>query len=749
MTLSRRAFCATSTAALATLAGAVSAQIPGRDRRDRLTDYVNPFIGTEGTGHCFPGPSMPFGMVQPGPDNADSGWDYTSGYQYSAPNILGFSQTHISGAGLPEMGDILLQPTCRLDGEVFASRYDKTTETAAPGYYAVQLVDNGVRVELTATTRVAYHRYTFARAGRIEVLVDLQHRLQFVSGQPVLSCTFESSSDSLFGQVKSRNWAERDVAFIVRFNHPISDIRYLVPRPNDAAPRLALSFDLGAGSVLEARAAVSTVDVDGAKRNLAADEPVSFDAARGLCNLAWEDILQRITIDSDKDKTSIFYTALYHACLHPSVISDVDGRYRGPTGKIGIAPKGGYFSTFSLWDIFRAAHPLFTLLVPERIEPFIASMLAHHAEMGYLPIWTVWGQETNCMIGNPALPIIADAMAKGFTGFDPAQALAAMVETSTRDHIHSDWSLYDRYGYYPYDKVDNEAVSRTLEACIGDDAVARVARSLDQHEIAARFSARSKAYKQLFDPQSRLMRGKDSQGQWRTPFDPLKATSPLNNPGDYTEANAWQYSLTPAMHDPHGLIELYDGPRGMGEMLDTFFSLTSSQANEKFLGQEAIIGQYAHGNEPGHHAAWLYALTDRPWRGQQITRQICTSFYNSTPSGIIGNDDCGQMSAWYVLATLGLYPLEPAAGTYVIGAPQTSQASIRVPGAAQFDIVSRPPRQKDSYAVGASVNSGDRVHKAISHLDLLNSRTLSIVTGVIPPSGLARDDMFGKSQSVI
>jgi len=732
MTISRRAFCAVSASAFATFSSRSSAKILEVPGKGGLADYVDPFIGTDGTGHCFPGPSMPFGMVQPGPDNAESGWDYTSGYQYTAPSILGFSQTHISGAGLPEMGDVLLQPTCRLDGEVFASRYDKSSETAVPGYYAVRLTDNAVRVELTATTRVAYHRYTFINPGRVEVLVDLQHRLQFVAGQPVLACEFESSTDSVFGRVKSRNWAEREVAFVVRFNQPIAGVRHIVPRANDAAPRLALSFDLGAGSVLEARVALSTVDVEGAKRNLAADEHVSFDAAQRLSNGAWENILQRVRIDADEKKKSIFYTALYHTCLHPSLISDVDGRYRGPTGKIGLAPKGGYYSTFSLWDIFRAAHPLFTLIVPEKIGPFVASMLAHHAEMGYLPVWTVWGQETNCMIGNPALPIIADAIAKGFAGFEPEQALNAMVETSTRDHPLSDWSLYDRYGYYPFDKVDNEAVSRTLEACIGDDAVARVAASLKRNDIAARFSSRSKAYRQLFDSQTHLMRGKDSQGRWRTPFDPIKPTSPLNNPGDYTEANAWQYSLTPALHDPKGFVDLYGGPAGLGEMLDRFFSLTTTSANAKFLGQEAIIGQYAHGNEPDHHAAWLYSMTDRPWRGQQIIRQICDSFYNDTPAGIIGNDDCGQMSAWYVLATLGLYPLEPSAGAYVVGAPQIAAASIRVPAGWDAEMRCRRFDRSGSFVTSVSFDASSRRLQNIAHKELLKAKVMSFDMAAVP-----------------
>ena len=350
-----------------------------------------------------------------------------------------------------------------------------------------------------------------------------------------------------------------------------------------------------------------------------------------------------------------------------------------------IAARGGhYYSTLSLWDTFRGVHPLFTLVVPERVDGMILSLLDHHKAQGYLPLWTAWGRETWTMIGNPSLPVIADAVAKGFTGFDREEALNAMLQTSTAPRLNApewaqrDWRVYDEFGFLPFDRVKGEAVSQTLELGIGDDAVARLAAVMGRTDVAMRFGVRAKGYRKLFDIQSKMMRGKDSAGNWRTPFDPLMATSPMSNPGDYTEANAWQYTLTPALHDPDGLVEIMGGPKAFGDWLDRFFSTDSKDAN-KHLGQEAMIGQYAHGNEPSHHIAYLYAWTDRPWKGQQLIRRIVRDFYTDQPNGIIGNDDCGQMSAWYVLSTLGFYPAVPGSGNFVLGAPQVRAAKISLP----------------------------------------------------------------------
>ncbi|MGB7903314.1 MAG: GH92 family glycosyl hydrolase, partial [Steroidobacteraceae bacterium] len=532
------------------------------------TRHVDPFIGTDGTGHVMPGATMPWGMVAPSPDMATTGWSYTSGYQYRTPTMLGFSNTHISGAGIPELGDVLLQPAAGMRWSAsttdFAGKYDKSSEAAHPGYYTVRLPDHRVTVELTATSRVAFHRYTFSDESRVQVLLDLQHGLLYGDGPRVKSAQsmVDAKAGEVRGTVHTRGWTDREASFVVRFDRPILAQQQLPPKPGELAPRYLLEFDLGDRRVLEARVALSTVDVAGARRNLATSDGLAFNTAREQADSAWNSLLGRIEIEADARTKRIFYSALYRTLLHPSSIADIDGRVRGPRGEVIQAPGGRYDSTFSLWDTFRAVHPLYTLVYPERVTGFVTTMLAHHRQQGYLPLWTAWGRETHTMIGNPALPVIADAVAKGFGGFDRNEALRAMVESSTQERpgvpawAQSSWKLYMRYGYLPFDLEDGEAVSKTMEHGYGDDAVARVARAVGDTATAALFSGRADGWKLLFDPTTRVVRGKDSQGRWREPFDALRATSPLNNPGDYTEANAWQYTATPALHDPFGFREV-------------------------------------------------------------------------------------------------------------------------------------------------------------------------------------------------
>lgn len=677
-----------------------------------LTRFVDPFIGTDGTGHCFPGPSRPFGMVQPGPDNAGSGWEFTSGYQYRAPKIMGFSQTRASGTGIPELGDILLQPVLDPRDDL-SSRYDKASEVARPGYYAVKLADNGATVELTCGLRVALHRYRFARGGRVWVLVDTEHRLQFLTKEPVDSASVRTTATGAEGSITATNWTKRTIAFALEFDHPVAEVRAL---PSTKAPRYLLGFDLDESALLHAKVAVSTTDVAGARANMAELPGWHFDAVARAADAEWEALVGRVTIDADARTKRIFYTALYHLFLQPSIISDADGRYRGPTGQIARARGKHYYSTLSLWDTFRAAHPLYTLLIPERVDDFVLTLLDHAKAAGTLPLWPIWGGETNTMIGDPALPVIADAWAKGFRGFDGREALAAMVATSTTDHAQSDWSLFDLHGYYPTDKLSNEAVSRTLEAGIGDDATAKMAAMMGDAAAAKRFSDRAGSYRTLIDPETKLARGKDSSGQWRTPFDPVQPTSPLNNPGDYTEANAWQYSWTPALHDVPGLIEAMGGRRTFTAMLDQFFSL-KGKGEFAYLGQEGLIGQYAHGNEPSHHIAWLYAYSDRPARGPELVREIATRFYADTPGGITGNDDCGQMSAWYIFSTLGFYPVNPTSGDFVVGQPQVTRATVSLPQGKMLTVIR---------GAGSPTINGKPLPRTIAYRDLMAGGVLRL-----------------------
>ena len=686
------ALCAPAIAASPSTSTTIGAPLQGAPAQSqRVTRWVDPFIGTGGTGHTFPGASVPFGMVAPSPDTADRGWDHASGYQRNAPRILGFSATHISGAGIGELGDVLLMPA--LDERWsrtttdFSAPHHTRLEAARPGYYRTRLPEHGVTVELTASQRVAWQRYSFDRPGRVQVLADFQHGILFGDGPRVTQAQVTPAPEvgEISGTVHAKNWVEREASFVLRFSQPISSIETLPAKPGELAPRYVLGFDLGAGRVLEARVALSTVDVAGARGNLAADPNTSFATTQMAADEAWSSLLGRVQIDAPARQKRIFYTALYHCFLHPSDIADADGRVRGPTGSVLTARGGSYYSTLSLWDTFRGLQPLITLLAPERVRGIVTTLLDHHRAMGYLPLWTAWGRETWTMIGNPALPVLADAVAKGLVPDLNGEILQAMVETSTKDRANApdwaqrSWADYEQFGYLPIDKGHGEAVSKSLEYGIGDDAVARVAKVVGSTDLTERFARRAQGYRQLWDAQTRTMRGRDSHGAWRTPFDPLVPTSPMNNPGDYTEANAWQYTLTPALHDPLGLRDLVGGPKALGDWLDAFFALQAPGDN-KHLGQEGLIGQYAHGNEPSHHIAFLYAYSDRPEKGHALVRRIAKDFYSDQPNGITGNDDCGQMSAWLVLATLGLYPAVPASGQFIASPPLVRSAAVALPG---------------------------------------------------------------------
>ena len=643
-------------------------------QKKEYTKYVNPFIGTDGTGHAFPGPCRPFGMVQPGPDNQDTGWEYTSGYQYRDTSLLGFSQTRANGTGIPEFGDILLLPMPIDRDPVRRIGYDKSSEKATTGYYSVKLNSN-IAVELTASERVAFHRYRYPTNGA-RLQIDFQHGLRFLTDSLVLASDIQFENDStISGSVKTKNWVEKTYYFVIRFNQAFKQVKELPKNPRENAPRYLLDFQLN-HRTLTTKIALSTVSIEGAHANLQAEIPHwDFQKVVKASKQAWETYLGRIHIQASKKQKEIFYTSMYRLFIQPSNIADVDGQYRGADDQVKTAKNKTYYSTLSLWDTYRAAHPLYTLLAPERVNGFINTFIDHADAAGFLPIWTAWGKDNYCMIGNHAIPVIADAYQKGFRGFDAEKALQWMVKSSTENHINSNWTLLNKFGYYPMDSLDNESVSRTLEHGIDDAAIAQMAKAMGKPELAKNYEHRSKNYKNLFDSSTNLFRGKDSKGNWRTPFDPLTATSPLNNPGDYTEANAWQYFWTPAQYDLEGTISLLGGKNVLEAKLDSFFSIKSVNAN-KYLGQEAMIGQYAHGNEPSHHIAYLYAYTLHPEKGRKIIKDISAQFYSNTPNGMIGNDDCGQMSAWYIFSTLGVYPVNPNNGQYTVGIPQVRNAKI-------------------------------------------------------------------------
>jgi len=647
--------------------------------------FVNVFIGTDGTGHTFPGPSMPFGMVQPGPDNCDQGWNHTSGYQYQDSILLGFSQTRFSGTGIGEMGDLLLLPYADNPDERLKNRYFKNSEKAGIGYYSLVKKD-GVRVELSCSERVTFHRYTFPSA-RAHLLANFQHGLRFLTDSLVLDSEVKvEDQQTLAGYCHVKNWVDRKYFFVVKFDQPFNESQVLPKAKRENAPKYLLSFQLGPSRILQVKVALSTVSVEGARGNLQTEIPGwDFDQVRQKAEKTWNHYLGRIDIEADAKQKEIFYTSLYHFLLQPSNIADADGKYRGANDKIGQAPNKEYYSTLSIWDIYRGAFPLLEIIAPEKINGIIQTFLLHHQVAGFLPIWTAWGQDNYCMIGNHTIPMILSAYNKGFAGFDPAEALRSMVETSTRNHINSDWNLYNHYGYYPFDKLDNESVSRTLESGYDDWCVAEFASKLGDKATAKSFYLRANYYKNLFDPETKLFRGRDTRGNWRIPFDPLVATSPMNNPGDYTEANAWQYFWTPAQFDVAGLTNLLGGKDALTKKLNEFFTTESKNPN-KFLGQEAMIGQYAHGNEPGHHILYLYAYANEPKTGQQYIHQVISKFHSNTPNGLIGNDDCGQMSAWYILSSLGFYPVNPAGNEFVLGAPQLKKATLHLENGKAFTM---------------------------------------------------------------
>lgn len=680
------------------------------------TQYVNTFIGTEGTGHTFPGPCMPFGMVQPGPDNVDKGWDYTSGYQYKNSIILGFSQTRANGTGINEFGDVLLQPITDDRKENFAETYLKETEKAAPGYYTVTL-NNKVKVELTCTERVAFHQYSYPTAAA-KLLVDLQHGLRFLTDSLVLESDVQiENNTTISGYCYTKNWVDRKYYFTIQFNQPFTTSIQLERKVKEAAPRYIFSFDLK-NTILQTKIALSTVSVDGAKNNLQTELPGwNFNAVVANAKKIWNGYLSRIKIEADRKQKEIFYSCMYRLFIQPGNIADVDGKYRGADDSIRIAENKEYYSTLSLWDTYRAAHPLYTFIAPERVNGFTRSMIAHSKAAGFLPIWTAWGQDNYCMIGNHAIPVIADAYLKGFTGFNADDALEQMIKSTTENHINSNWVLLNKYGYYPFDSLDNEAVSRTLEHGVDDYYIAKMADKMGKKEIAAAYYKRANYYKNLYDSSTKQMRGKDSKGNWRKDFNPLLATSPMNNPGDYTEANAWQYFWTPAQYDLEGMMKLLGGKKNFTDQLDSFFTIQSLNPN-KHLGQEAMIGQYAHGNEPSHHIAYLYAFSNKPEKGKELIAQICKNFYNNTPTGMIGNDDCGQMSAWYIFSTLGFYPINPAGGEYVLGIPQVAKAIVYTGEKKEFIIT------KKNNAVNRTVYiNGKPVSTPIlKHIDLITKK---------------------------
>lgn len=696
-----------------------------------LTKYVNPFIGTAFTGHTFPGATYPLGFMQPGPETGNFSWDYCSGYFYDDEKINGFSQNRLNGTGIVDFGDLLLQPFSGEKREDLSSTFNKSTEVATPGYYSVVLTDNDVKVEVTTAPHVAFHRYTYNADKTAGLLADFQSGLVWSKDRistHVLENVVNFESDYIItGYTRRREWTERTYYFVIEFDKPIVSKELLEQRdPREKAPRYILNFDLGNDSVLNTKVAMSTTGIEGAKSNLAAEgKERSFDDVYKDAKKEWNRYLSKVSIEgTDEDKTN-FYTALYHLYIQPNNIADMDGKYVGPNGKISQSPTGKFYSTLSQWDTFRAAFPMYTILSPEIINDLVNNMLEFSEQKGHLPIWALMGQETFTMIGNHSIPMVVDAYLKGFEGFDAERAYSEIKKSLTEGkHKNAGWEEYDKYGYYPYDLFKVESVSRSLESGFDDYCAAIMAKKLGKTEDYEFFMNRSGFYKNHYDNETKSMRPKDSKGEWLTPFDPYRlAHADSNIGGHYTEGNALQYTWH-VLQDIPGLIELLGGKEEAGKVLDFLFT-TEQESTGTLSDVTGLIGQYAHGNEPSHHIAYIYMYLDRPEDTQRLIRQICNDFYQNKPDGLIGNDDCGQMSAWYMFSAMGFYPVNPVSGELVFGAPQLPKTTLNLDNGKTFTIDAINLSEENMYIEKIELNGSIYTEKFITYDDIMNGGELT------------------------
>ena len=716
------------------LLGMVSACSPAPQAKDNVEEdycqYVNPFIGNADNGHTFPGACAPFGLIQASPESGVGSWRYCSGYNYEDNFIEGFAQTHLNGTGCPDLGDILLFPfSGDIKDNTYKSEYDKSTQKASPGYYAVTLSDYGVDAEITATAHTTLHRYKFNNEGPARLLVDLQRGMvgsKDALKTHVLEAELEMpDNQTITGHNQTRAWVTRHYFYVIKFDRPYTVKEELPAEKGEKAKRLILEFDTKPGEAVQVKIAMSSVSIDGALASLQKENPAwDFDAVHQSTRDQWQALLSRAQVTGTTDEKTSFYTSMYHLMMQPNNIADIDGRYRGIDDNIHMSPTGEYYSTFSLWDTYRAAHPLYTILNPDKVDAMIQTMLDHQKIQGFLPIWALWGKENFCMIGNHAIPVIVDAYLKGFKGFDAEEAYQAVKASATVSHFNSDWETFEKYGYFPFDIIDTESVSKTLECAYDDYCVAQMAKALGKTEDYERFSKRAAFYKNLFDPELKLMRGKDSKGNWRTPFNSFLLSHASSSGGDFTEGNSWQYTWH-VQHDVQGLIDLMGGNEAFVTKLDSLFFLESTAENTGFVSDvTGLIGQYAHGNEPSHHVAYLYSYAGHPEKTQQVIREVFDRFYLAQPDGLCGNDDCGQMSAWYIFSAMGFYPVNPISGEYVLGAPQIEKISLSLPEGKTFTVEAKGLSKTNKYVKSVELNGKPVTGLTISHKDVMNGGNL-------------------------
>ena len=701
-------------------------------------DYVNPFIGTDFHGHTYPGATVPFGMVQLSPDTRLSGWDGCSGYHFSDKVIYGFSHTHLSGTGASDYGDILFAPVTGkspvFENSKYSSPFNKKNEQAKAGYYSVFLDKYKVKAELTATARVGFHRYTYTKPSEPAMVIDLAHR------DRVLEAWFKvTGKNELRGYRRSSLWAkDQKIYFVARFSEPF----VVGPKFTDDSGEMStlsnedgtievhgtklkawIQFPKLKNKVLMVKVGISFVSEEGALKNLEAEVPGwDFDGVAEAAHNLWNMELSKIQVDGGTpEQLTTFYTALYHAMVVPNVFSDVDGFYRTMDGNIHSAEGFTPYTVFSLWDTYRAWHPLMTIIDTKRTSDYINTFLSHYRYGGRLPVWELAANETDCMIGYHSVSVITDAWAKGIKGFDANYALQAMKHSANLNHFGL--QFYKHYGFIPGD-MEHESVSKTLEYAYDDWCIAQMAKGLGKDDDYLTFIKRAQSYKNLFDPETRLMRPR-LNGGFKPNFNPAEVDQ------HFTEANSWQYSFY-VPHDVQGLISLHGGKEKLEAKLDELFNAPSQLAGRNQADITGLIGQYAHGNEPSHHMAYLYNYVAKPWKTQQLVKRIMNEMYSPKPDGICGNEDCGQMSAWYIMSAMGFYPLCPGSTQYAIGSPLFPKVTISLENGKKFTVIADSLSNKNIYIKAATLNGNPITRSWIDHAEIMAGGELRLTMASSP-----------------
>lgn len=715
-------------------------QQPDAETECYATEYVNPFIGTDFTGNTYPGAQAPFGMVQLSPDNGLPGWDRISGYFYPDSTIAGFSHTHLSGTGAGDLYDISFMPVTLPYKEADAplgihSLFSHDEETASAGYYQVRLKDYDINVELTATERCGIQRYTFPEADAA-IFLNLRKAMNWDFTNDTRIEVVDSVT--IQGYRFSDGWArDQHIYFRTRFSKPFASVQLDTAAVIKDGKRIGSSaiarfdFHTSAGEQILVTTAISGVSMEGAARNLAAEAPADdFDKYLAATRKNWNEQLSKVEIKSnDIDEKVKFYTALYHSMLAPTIYSDVDGAYYGPDKQVHQADGWTNYSTFSLWDTYRAAHPLYTYIEPQRVNDMVKSFLAFSEQNGRLPVWNFYGSETDMMIGYHAVPVIVDAYLKGIGDFDPKKALAACVVTANIDEYRG-IGLYKKYGYVPYDVTDhynseNWSLSKTLEYAYDDYCIARMAEKLGEKQIADEFYKRSLNYKNVYNSQTTFMQPRNNKGSFIENF----------SPDDYTphicESNGWQYFWS-VQQDVDGLISLVGGKERFTQKLDSMFTYNPSADEDLPIFSTGMIGQYAHGNEPSHHVIYLFNAIGQPWKTQKYAAEVMHELYKNTPAGLCGNEDCGQMSAWYVFSAMGFYPVDPISGKYEIGTPMYPEMKMHLANGKTFTILAPAVSKENIYIQSVKLDGKPYDKSYITHEQIMNGSIFEFEMGNKP-----------------